>query len=190
MRQQRRAERLRVLLEHIREHHAERLSVEDAARLAGMRPSQMRKTFRRVTGMSLLQYLNQARLSRAARLLRETELTVAAVAMEVGFVDQSYFDRRFRREFGQTPSAFRAREAVGASAPADGAVPEEVTSPSGPGRSLIRARAARGPAARTRPSAGAPRRRPASTACRSRPPPRARRAVHQPRSTSARTSRL
>jgi AraC-like DNA-binding protein/mannose-6-phosphate isomerase-like protein (cupin superfamily) len=109
VRQQRRALRLRGLLEHIREHHAERLSVEGAARLAGMRPSQMRKTFKRVAGMSLLQYLNHVRLARAAQLLRETELTVAAVAMEVGFVDQSYFDRRFRREFGQTPSAFRAR---------------------------------------------------------------------------------
>ena len=112
VRRQRRAEKLRGLLEHIREHHGERLSVADAARLAGMRPSQMRKTFRRVTGTSLLRYLNQVRLSRAAQLLRETELTVAAVAMEVGFVDQSYFDRRFRREFGQTPSAFRARHAV------------------------------------------------------------------------------
>jgi AraC-like DNA-binding protein/mannose-6-phosphate isomerase-like protein (cupin superfamily) len=112
VRQQRRALRLRGLLEHIREHHSERLSVESAARLAGMRPSQMRKTFKRVTGMSLLQYLSHVRLTRAASLLRESELTIAEVAMEVGFVDQSYFDRRFRREFRQTPSAFRARQAV------------------------------------------------------------------------------
>ena len=98
------------LFDHIREHHAERLSVAQAARVAGMRPSQLRKTFKRVAGMSLVRYLNHVRLTRALQLLRESELSIAEIAMETGFADQSYFDRRFRREHGETPSAFRARQ--------------------------------------------------------------------------------
>ena len=108
VRQQQRSLRLRGLFEHIRERHAERLSVEDAARLSGMRPSQLRKTFKRVAGMSLVRYLNHVRLARAVQLLRESELSIAEIAVEVGFADQSYFDRRFRKEYGQTPSAFRS----------------------------------------------------------------------------------
>lgn len=108
VRQQQRSLRLKPLFEHIRDHHAERLSVAAAARLSGMSPSPFMKAFRRVAGMSLVRYVNHVRLSRAVRLLRESELTIAEIASEVGFTDQSYFDRRFRQEFGRTPSAFRS----------------------------------------------------------------------------------
>jgi AraC-like DNA-binding protein len=108
VRQQQRSLRLKGLFDHVREHYAERLSVAAAARLAGMSASAFMKAFKRVAGMSLVRYVNHVRLSRAVRLLRESELTIAEIATEVGFSDQSYFDRRFRKEFGQTPSAFRA----------------------------------------------------------------------------------
>ena len=108
MRQQQRSLRLKGLFDHIRLHHAERLSVAAAARLAGMSQSQFMKAFKRVAGMTLVRYVNHVRLSRAARLLQESELSIAQIAAEVGFADQSYFDRRFGREFGRTPSAFRA----------------------------------------------------------------------------------
>jgi AraC-like DNA-binding protein len=114
VRQQQRSLRLKGLFEHIRESHAEHLPVAAAARLAGMSPSQFTKAFKRVAGMSLVRYLNHVRLSRAVRLLRESELTIAEIATEAGFADQSYFDRRFRHAFGQTPSAFRTRRPRGA----------------------------------------------------------------------------
>ncbi|MPZ20672.1 MAG: AraC family transcriptional regulator [Luteitalea sp.] len=40
-------------------------------------------------------------------LLRETGLTIAEIASEVGFSDQSYFDKRFKRAFGLSPREFR-----------------------------------------------------------------------------------
>jgi AraC-like DNA-binding protein len=65
------------------------------------------KTFKRVAGMTLLAYVNHVRLANGSRLLRETGLTIAEIASEVGFTDQSYFDKRFKRAFGRTPREFR-----------------------------------------------------------------------------------
>jgi AraC-like DNA-binding protein len=58
--------------------------------------------------MTLVAYLTHVRLAQATRLLRETSLTIAEIATAAGFADQSYFDKRFKRAFGQTPKEFRA----------------------------------------------------------------------------------
>jgi AraC-like DNA-binding protein len=60
-----------------------------------------------VAGRSFVSYLTHVRLSRSVRLLKESCLTIAEVAYQVGFSDQSYFDRRFKAAFDQTPRDFR-----------------------------------------------------------------------------------
>ena len=72
-----------------------------------MSQPQFMKTFKKVAGMTLVAYLNHVRLANGSRLLRETGLTIAEIANAVGFSDQSYFDKRFKRAFGRTPSSFR-----------------------------------------------------------------------------------
>lgn len=107
LRQQERSLRLKKLFDHISTHYAEKLPVAQAARLVAMSEPQFMKTFKRVGGMTLVAYLNHVRLAHGARLLRETSLTIAEIAGAVGFSDQSYFDKRFKRAFGQTPKEFR-----------------------------------------------------------------------------------
>lgn len=107
LRQQERSLRLKKLFDHISAHYMEKLSVAEAARLAAMSQPQFMKTFKRVAGMTLVSYLNHVRLANGSRLLRETSLTIAEIATSVGFWDQSYFDKRFKRAFGQTPKEFR-----------------------------------------------------------------------------------
>lgn len=110
-RQQQRSERLKKLFDHISRQYAEKLSVAAAAKLAGMSSPQFMKTFKRVAGMTLVAYLNHVRLANGARLLRETDHSIAEIASETGFADQSYFDKRFKLAFGKSPKEFR-REAV------------------------------------------------------------------------------
>ena len=107
LRQQERSLRLKKLFEHIKKHASAKLTTRAAARLAGMNVPQFMKTFKKVAGMTLVAYLNHTRLSNAARLLQETTRPIAEIASEAGFADQSYFDKRFRRAFGQTPNEFR-----------------------------------------------------------------------------------
>ncbi len=111
MRQQERSLRLKKLFDHINARPAEKLPVSAAARLVGMSPPQFMKTFKQVAGMTLVAYLNHVRLANGARLLRETDRSIADIADASGFSDQSYFDKRFKRAFGRTPKEFRA-EAV------------------------------------------------------------------------------
>ena len=107
MRQQERSLRLKKLFDHINARAAENLSVGAAARLAGINTPQFMKTFKQVAGMTLVAYLNHVRLANAARLLRETNRSIADIADAAGFSDQSYFDKRFKRAFGRTPNKFR-----------------------------------------------------------------------------------
>ncbi|MPY89639.1 MAG: helix-turn-helix domain-containing protein [Luteitalea sp.] len=107
LRQQQRSLRLKPLFDHIAARYADKLSVSRAAALAGMTRPQLMKTFKKVAGLTLLAYLNHVRLANALRLLRDTDLTIGEIASAVGFSDQSYFDKRFKRAFGQTPKDFR-----------------------------------------------------------------------------------
>ena len=107
MRQQERATRLRPVFEYVSQNFAENLTLKQGAALASVSQPQFIKLFKRVAGMTFVSYLTHIRLSHAFRLLKESSLTIAEVAVRVGFSDQSYFDRRFKSAFGQVPSAVR-----------------------------------------------------------------------------------
>jgi transcriptional regulator GlxA family with amidase domain len=67
------------------------------------------RLFKRSTGTTALAYVEARRIFHAQRLLVETDLPIAQVALMTGFADQSHFTRRFRERLGSTPAAF-ARE--------------------------------------------------------------------------------
>jgi AraC-like DNA-binding protein/quercetin dioxygenase-like cupin family protein len=67
------------------------------------------RRFRRAFGVSPGAYVRARRLDHAAHLLVDGELSVAAVAAECGFTDQSHLTRLFRARFGTTPGRYRAR---------------------------------------------------------------------------------
>lgn len=109
VREQQRALRLKPLFEHVSRHFSHKLTLPEAAHMVHMSQPQFMKTFKKVAGTTLVAYLNHVRLSSAARLLHETALTIAEIAGEVGFSDQSYFDKQFKRAFGCSPKQFRLR---------------------------------------------------------------------------------
>ena len=87
--------------------YAEPLTVGALAREAGMGVSHFHEAFRRETGNTPAERLAATRLDRAEDLLRETGLSIAEVALAVGFSDQSALTRSFRRRRGTTPGALR-----------------------------------------------------------------------------------
>lgn len=113
-REQPKTTRLRKLFEHIETNYASRISLPEAATIAGLSKPQFHSVFKKATGTSLVAYLTQVRLAEAARRLRETDQSIAEIASQVGFADQSYFDRRFRQHFGCSPLRFRKGESAGA----------------------------------------------------------------------------
>jgi AraC-like DNA-binding protein len=101
------APRLAPVLEFVEANYAEPITLKEAAYLTKMSVPQFVRLFKRVAGMSFVTYLIHVRLSRSVRLLKESSLTIAQIACETGFSDQSYFDRRFKEAFGHTPRDFR-----------------------------------------------------------------------------------
>ncbi|WP_424932515.1 helix-turn-helix domain-containing protein [Amaricoccus macauensis] len=99
--------RLRRVLEYIHDNLATDLSMTVMADLAAMSPSHFARSFRKVVGMSPLQYIIATRLDMAALLLRTTRFSVSEVAWRVGYQDMSRFAMHFRRKFGATPAEYR-----------------------------------------------------------------------------------
>jgi AraC-like DNA-binding protein len=117
VRQQQRALRLKPLFDYISANYAEKLTITQAATRVHMSEPQLMRQFKKVTGMTLVSYLNQVRLSEASHLLQETDLSIADIASRVGFADQSYFDKRFKRVHGLSPRDFRLRQSPSFSRP-------------------------------------------------------------------------
>ncbi len=84
------------------------LCLRELARTYGVTPAYLCRLFRRYLGITPWQYLGRLRLHLAERLLRETTLSVTAVATLVGFNDLRHFQRLFRRTYGIPPSQVRA----------------------------------------------------------------------------------
>lgn len=101
------AQRLGRLLDHIQRPGSDRLSLGEAARLSGMSTAQFTRAFKKVSGLSYVAYLTHLRLTEASRMLRLGERKIAEIASLTGFADQSHFDRRFKRAFGQTPRDYQ-----------------------------------------------------------------------------------
>lgn len=83
-------------------------TVGSIAAAVGVHPVHLAHAFRRFCGSTPGQYLLSLRLDRAASLLAVNTLSVAQIALECGFADQSHFTRQFRRAFGMPPARFRA----------------------------------------------------------------------------------
>lgn len=107
LRRQQRRRRLAKLFEHIQAHYAEPISVERGAEMTGMSVSRFMRFFKQTAGMTFVSYLTHVRVTAAADLLRNTDLCVGEIASTVGFPDQSYFGRVFRKQLRMTPTEFR-----------------------------------------------------------------------------------
>lgn len=88
-------------------HAHEDVDLSTAAARAGLSPFHFLRVYSAVVGATPHQYLVQARLRRAARLLTDAERTIGEIALAAGFRDLSNFTRTFRRAAGVPPSAFR-----------------------------------------------------------------------------------
>jgi AraC-like DNA-binding protein len=95
-----------AVLEYMRAHLSEPLTVADLADLVSLSPSAFAHLFRDVTGRSPYQFLKEMRLDRARELLVDGNLTVARISKEVGYGSVSHFISEFRSRFGVTPRAY------------------------------------------------------------------------------------
>lgn len=81
--------------------------IDRLARHVDLSSTRLRQLFKTETGSSPLGYLKKTIMERAARMLRDTRLSVKEIAFECGATDVSHFVRDFKRKYGETPTEFR-----------------------------------------------------------------------------------
>ncbi len=101
-------ETIKLLFKHVETHYQEKLTISNMADLCGFSDSHFMKFFKQHMGISFIEYLNDYRLMMAARMLRASTDTIAAISEEIGFENLSYFNRLFKRKYGMTPSCYRS----------------------------------------------------------------------------------
>lgn len=99
--------RLRRIKDRIVDGVGGPLSIVDLAKEVGMSPRHLIRTFRNTVGMTLGDYIAEARIGRARQRLAEDGALVSAVARECGFSSATSFATAFRRVTGMTPKAYR-----------------------------------------------------------------------------------
>jgi PAS domain S-box-containing protein len=98
---------LLAALEHLETHYADAVSPSSLARRAGLTSARFARLVKRIFQLTPQQLIVQTRLAAAARLLTETDRSLAQTALECGFYDHSAFTRAFRAATDLTPSKFR-----------------------------------------------------------------------------------
>lgn len=95
------------VVDWVRAHLAEPLTVDAAARVAHVSPGAFSRWFSREVGKGFTRYVNDLRCSEACLRLRTSDRSVALVAQDCGFTTLSHFNRQFRLRTGLTPREFR-----------------------------------------------------------------------------------
>jgi AraC family transcriptional regulator len=100
--------RMRRIADYVDGHLGHAILIADLAALVGLSAGHLHRAFRATVGVTPLDFINERRVRRAMDILAHESVSVAALALRVGFVSPSHFTRTFRRVTGRNPSRFRA----------------------------------------------------------------------------------
>jgi len=94
---------------YMRENMGQNITLNDVAKHAGTNPRQLHRAFLSNAHEAPAHYWRKLRLEHARKLLADTSTHVTTIALECGFSDASHFILWFRKQYGETPTAWRKR---------------------------------------------------------------------------------
>ena len=94
-------------LRYLREHCAEKLSLEELSKSCFYNPSYLSRRFKEYFGLTITDFLSRSRLEKAEELLVSTNLSTDEIAQSCGFSSKNAFYRQFKELRGMTPGDFR-----------------------------------------------------------------------------------
>ncbi len=95
-------------IKYIQFNYFHDVSIDDIAKAVGVSRSHLYRVFMANVGQSPIDYLTNYRISEACYLLKNSQLSIAEIAVSVGFFDQFYFSRVFKKAKGVPPSRYLA----------------------------------------------------------------------------------
>ncbi|MHA6480610.1 AraC family transcriptional regulator [Paenibacillus sp. strain BS8-2] len=99
----------RQVIHYLNTQYSHPVSIEQMSEALGYNRAYLSRAFKQKAGITPISFLLRLRLDKAKLLLRERpELTVEQVSASVGLQDALYFSKQFRKQFGMSPTAYRA----------------------------------------------------------------------------------
>src|SRR4029453_12400748 len=98
---------MRRVREYMEAHLGDSIDLSVLARVAGLSVHHFARQFKQSAGVTPHVYLTQKRVERAQKMLVQSDLPLAEIALAVGFFDQGHLARHFRHMLGTTPREFR-----------------------------------------------------------------------------------
>ena len=92
---------------YLQTHIHESVSLEELAQRFFMSRSYLTRSFRNITGFSVVEYMTYIRIQKAQQLLRESDRSITEIADLCGFGNITYFEKVFKEAIGQTPMQYR-----------------------------------------------------------------------------------
>ncbi len=98
---------LTVASRYIENSIAEKISIDSLCRNLGTNASTLNYRFRKVTGLSTWQYINEMRMKKARKLLATTTYSIGEISQRCGFDEVYYFSNSFKKHHGMSPMQYR-----------------------------------------------------------------------------------
>ena len=99
--------KIREIHDYLLSHMDQRITIEGLCHLYPINPTTLKEVFKDVYGTSIAAHLKEHRMEKAARLLHETDASMAEVARRVGYESQSKFTAAFKDQYGCLPTMYR-----------------------------------------------------------------------------------
>ncbi|OCT15342.1 hypothetical protein A8709_14725 [Paenibacillus pectinilyticus] len=102
-------ENMRVFItkQFINKHYKEDLSLEKVAEHLQLSTAYLSNLYKKETGQNFVEYITEVRIRQAKFLLKTTDLKIAEIAREVGYADEYYFSKVFKKNVGESPLKYR-----------------------------------------------------------------------------------
>lgn len=97
------------IISYMHQNINSKVTLPELSKLVHMTPAYMSRAFKEITGYTIIEYFNKLKIDKSKELLIEGNKKVKEVAQELGFVDEFYFSRMFKKSEGITPSQFNSR---------------------------------------------------------------------------------
>ena len=104
--------RMAKIHDFVASHYQRKIHLKEVSSMLNLSEQAFSRFFKKMMGRSFFTYLNEYRINLAAKLLVDTDFTVADIAFRCGYEAQPFFFKKFKMQYGMPPKNYRKRHAT------------------------------------------------------------------------------
>ncbi|WP_248928872.1 AraC family transcriptional regulator [Paenibacillus hamazuiensis] len=101
------------IIRYMHEHIQDKITLSQLSDLVQLSPTYLSRTFKEITGYSIIEFFNKIKMDKAKEMILEGNRKIKEVSRALGFTDEFYFSRIFKKTEGLSPSEFYSKNVHG-----------------------------------------------------------------------------